>query len=94
MAYLIMYKPTRDNFINTMSEQEQQILGQHFSYLQNLLAEKKLLLAGPCEDGSLGIAIVEVESEVQAMEIMQNDPCVQNKVFCGEVKPFRVSLRS
>ncbi|WP_372364959.1 YciI family protein [Candidatus Uabimicrobium sp. HlEnr_7] len=92
-TYLIMYKPQRENFINSLTKKEEQVLGEHFAYLQNLLAEKKLLMAGPCEDGSLGIAIIEVESQELAQKIMNNDPCVKQQVFSAEVKEFRLSLK-
>lgn len=49
--FVYLIKPIRANFIETMTDEESTIMEKHFNYLQGLLAEEKLILAGPCLDG-------------------------------------------
>ncbi|MGP4082891.1 YciI family protein [Pseudalkalibacillus sp. R45] len=88
-----LYKliPTRPDFINTTKE-EDEILSQHFTYLEGLLDNKELILAGPCLDGSLGIVILRAESEKRARSIMEGDPAVINGLMQATLQRYRVSL--
>ncbi len=67
-------------------------LGAHLAYLQSLVASGQMVLAGPCEDGSLGIAVFPRSDAAAAEALMQQDPCVARGVMRCEVKPFRISL--
>ncbi|MBN8697957.1 MAG: hypothetical protein J0L87_15610 [Bacteroidetes bacterium] len=91
MQFLIIKKP-RENFIETMTEDESKIMSEHFEYLKRMLFEGKLILAGPVTTGDFGVSIVETETEDEAREIMNNDPAV----IAGIMKPtlylYRVSL--
>jgi uncharacterized protein YciI len=69
-----------------------EIMNQHFGYLQNLIQEGKLLLAGPSLDRQFGVAILTVDSEELAREIMENDPAVKFGVMTAELHPFRVAM--
>ncbi len=90
--FLILYRPPRPTFSQDATPEEDRIIGNHFQYLKRLLAEGKLLMAGPCEDASLGIAVFECANLEEARSILAADPAVQGKVFTGEIKPYRVSL--
>ena len=90
--FLVIYRPPRPTFNEDATADEERIIGMHFQYLKRLLAEGKLLMAGPCEDASMGIAVLECESQEEARSILAGDPAVQGKVFTGEIKPYRVSL--
>lgn len=92
--YLIRYRPPRDNFATNITEKEKVIVENHFTYLQKLHQEKKLLLAGRTEDAELGIAVVNAADEKEAEEILVNDPAVRDGVFLGSVKLFRVALKN
>ncbi|MGZ4135865.1 MAG: YciI family protein, partial [Tumebacillaceae bacterium] len=65
---------------------------EHFGYLQGLLKEGKLILAGPCLDRVMGITIFKADSEEEARAIMNNDPAVVKGVMSAELHPYRVSL--
>ena len=41
---------------------------------------------------SFGIGIFKVESERAALEFVQNDPAVKNKVMRAELYPYRIAL--
>jgi uncharacterized protein YciI len=90
--FLLVYRPPRPTFIVDATEEEARVIDDHFQYLKTLLAQGKLIIAGPCEDGSMGLAVVECESEAEAQRILAADPALQGGVFTGESKPYRVSL--
>jgi uncharacterized protein YciI len=90
--FLAIYRPPRSTFAHDATEEESRIIGIHFQYLKKLLAEGTLLLAGPCEDASMGLAIFETASEAEARAIAAADPAVVGRVFTCEIKPYRLSL--
>lgn len=91
MQFLIIKRP-RQNFIETMTEEEAEIMSKHFVYLQEKLREGKLILAGPVTTGEFGLSVVETESEEEAVEIMNNDPAVLSGIMTPTIYPYRVSL--
>lgn len=90
--FVYVIRPKRENFIETMTEEENKIMGTHFQYLKELLAEDKLILAGPCLDGAMGICVFRSETWEAAQMIMENDPAVVNGVMDCELHKYRVSL--
>jgi uncharacterized protein YciI len=90
--FLIIYRPPRTTFPDDATETENRVIGEHFNYLKGLLAQGKLLIAGPCEDASMGLAVIECGSEEEARRILAADPAVRGRVFSAELKPYRVSL--
>ena len=90
-AYLL--RPTRPGFSPaTLTAEEATKVGEHFEHLKAILDRGKLVLAGPCLDGSLGIGIFEAASEEEARRFMETDPAVVAGVFTAEVRPMRISL--
>ena len=92
--FLIMLKPGRAGFVETPTAAEQKTVGEHFAYLKKLLADGKVLLAGPSVNGdkTFGIVVVEAASEAEARTLMEGDPSVKAGVMKGEVLPFTLSL--
>jgi uncharacterized protein YciI len=90
--YLVLLRPPRGNFLETITEREQQLAAEHFYYYRELLAQKKLFLAGRCEDASLGIGIMVAENEKQVRSFVDADPAVMGGMFEAEIKEFRVAL--
>ena len=90
--FVYIYKPIKENFNQTATEEENKIISEHFLYLKNLLEKKILILAGPELNAKFGIAVLETNTEAEARKIMENDPAIINKVFTAELFPFRVSL--
>jgi uncharacterized protein YciI len=83
----------RENFAETMTEQEKQVWAVHFRRLQQLLDDGVLILAGPTL-GSIntGVAIFEAPDEQSAQQLVDSDPVVVAGFARGELRPFRVSL--
>lgn len=92
MQFIYFIRPHKENFAETMTEEEGNIMGTHFLYLQDLLKAGKLILAGPETTGKFGITILETESENEARDIMMNDPAVKSGIVAPELFPYRVSL--
>lgn len=83
----------RENFAETMTEEEQQVWSVHFERLKRLLAEGVMILAGPTLGPiNTGIAVFEAEDEDAARRIMEKDPVIAGGYARGELRPFAVSL--
>jgi len=77
------------------TEKDNNIVSIHFAYLQNLLQQGTLLMAGRslvATPNNFGIVVFEAESEVEACQIMENDPAVKQGLMTAELHPFRVAL--
>lgn len=92
LQFIYIVKPLRENFSETATEEENNIIGEHFQYLKKLLEERILILAGPETNAKFGIVILEAENEEKAREIMENDPAVKKNVFSAKLFSYRVSL--
>jgi uncharacterized protein YciI len=83
----------RENFAETMTDEEQAVWGAHFERLQRLLDEGTLILAGPTLGPvNTGICVFEAEDEAAARRIVDDDPAVASGIARGELRPFRASL--
>lgn len=91
MQFLVIKKP-RENFIDTMTEEESAIVSEHFLYMQQKLKEGKVIIAGPVTTGEFGVSILETDSEQEAIDITNNDPAVSSGIMKPTIYPFRVSL--
>ena len=91
--WLCIIRPPRATFISDMSEHERAVMSEHFAYLQGLLREGRLLLAGPAVDPPpFGIVVLVADSEEEAWELVRADPSVTAGVQTPELHPFRASL--
>lgn len=94
--FLYRIRPTRHSMLTEgPTEDEQLIVGEHFAYLRQLMAEGVLILAGRTQTTDLdgmGIVIFNADSEEAARTIMQSDPAVAYGVFSATLFPYRVAL--
>ena len=78
------------------TEKEEDTVSRHFTKLQDLLREGKLILAGKTsgreDENTFGIVILEIESEEEALSIMKNDPAVADGIMTAELFPYHVAL--
>jgi len=88
-AQLINPRPT---WPEDITPDEEKIMTEHFHYLSNLARKKKVLMAGPCFNPVFGLIILQVESEAEALEILNNDPSVKLGVNSFKYQPMRVSF--
>jgi len=94
--YLYKIQPIRDGVLKTgATEDEKRIVGEHFSYLQELIGKGVLVMAGRTlniDNSSFGIVVFRASSDEEARGIMLEDPAVKNMVFRAELYPYRISL--
>lgn len=92
--FLLRLEPVRNDFPQNMTDEERRLGGQHFAYLQSLLAEGKLTFAGQALDpkGFWGFAIINASGAEAAQAILNGDPGIKGKLMRGEVIPFRTVL--
>ena len=83
----------RENFADTMTDEEQEVWGVHFERLQRLVAEGTVALAGPTLGPvNTGIVVFEAADEAAARKLMEEDPVVAGGYARGELRPFSISL--
>ena len=83
----------RENFAETMTDEEKAVWSVHFERFERLLAEGVIVLVGPTLGPvNTGIAIFEAPDEDSARQIMAEDPVIAGGFAKGELRPFRVSL--
>ena len=94
--YLYRIQPTRVEMLSQgPSVEEEARVTEHFEYLQRLLAEGVLILAGRTlntDPSAFGIVIFTAASEAEARAIVDNDPAVKSGVMRAELYPYRVAL--
>lgn len=74
---------------------EERIVGEHFTYLQDLTGRGVVRMAGrTLTNGpeTFGICVLEAEDERAALAVVENDPAVKHGVMTAELYPFRIAL--
>jgi uncharacterized protein YciI len=88
--YLI---PPRPSFASDATDFESGKMSEHFAYLQRLLDQGALVLAGRTQDEPpFGIAIFEAPDEQAARAIVSEDPAIAAGVVRCELHPYSVAL--
>ena len=91
--WIYFIHPPRDDFAETMTDEERAVWGVHFERFQRLLAEGVIILVGPTLGSvNTGICIFEAPDEAAARRLMDEDPVLAGGFARGELRPFRVSL--
>lgn len=93
-AYVL--RPTRSRMLTEgPTEDEARLVGEHFAYLQGLLAAGSLKMAGRATDAgerTFGIVVFEAVDSAAAASLMAADPAVRGGVMGAELFPFRIAL--
>lgn len=91
--FLYMIRPARPTFPADATPEEGELVGRHFAYLQEKLAEGRVILVGRTQDESpLGLCVFEADDQDAAVAFLQADPAVAAGLFVGEVRPYHVAL--
>ena len=94
--YVYVIQPARGEMLSTgPTPWEEEVVSQHFSYLQALTGRGVVVLAGRTlntDESSFGIVIFRAESEEAARAIMNADPAVQAGVMRARLFPYRIAL--
>jgi uncharacterized protein YciI len=93
MEWIYFIHAPREDFAATMTDDEEEVWGEHFARLQRLLDEGVMILVGPTLGRvNTGIAVFEAPDEAAARRIMDEDPTIASGIATGELRPFRVAL--
>ncbi len=94
--YLYRIQPTRANMLSDgPTPAELDCVARHFTYLQELAGQGRLLLAGRTlndDEKAFGITILKVDSEAAARDIMLRDPAVAEGAMRAELFPYRIAV--
>jgi uncharacterized protein len=77
------------------TDEDNNIVHEHFKVLQSLLKENKLILAGKTANldaSTFGLVILQVDNEGEAREIMDKDPTVAGGIMTAELYPYSIAL--
>ena len=92
--WILFLHPPRDHFKVTLTEAEFLTFGAHSEWLQGLVSDGSLILAGPCLGReNTGILIFEAEDEKAARRIIAEEPMTGAGHMRAELRPFQVTRR-
>ena len=92
-AWVYFIHPPRDDFAATMTDDEQAVWAQHQQWLQRLLDDGVLVLAGPTLGRvNTGIGIFEAADEAAARAVVAADPVALSGFAAVELRPFRIGF--
>jgi uncharacterized protein len=77
------------------TDKENETVARHFAYLQRMLNDRKLILAGKTKGldaSTFGIVIFEADTEEEALTMMNADPAVKEGIMTAELFPYQVAL--
>ena len=89
MRFFILNYSRGPNWAEGLPRIQQPKIGSHLAYLRGLHEKSKLLMAGPLEGASGGLAIIQSTSAEDAHAIAQADPGVQAGTLRIEVTEWR-----
>ena len=96
--FIYVVRPARAEMLSEgPTEIEQEIISQHFQYLERLVQEGRVLVVGRTlmrDEGTFGLAIFRADDLASAVALAEADPAVLHGVMRVEVYPFRVALLS
>lgn len=83
----------RENFAETITDEEAAVFSEHFGYLSGLNREDVVRFAGRT-DGTVdtGLVVLTADNEEAARRIMEGDPVVAGGIVRAELHPFRLSM--
>lgn len=91
--WIYFIHPPRDNFADTMTDEEEDVWSEHFERLKRLVAEGVVVMAGPTLGSkNTGLVVFEADDEAGAQAIVDADPVVAGGWARAELREFRVSL--
>ena len=90
--YFVRLLGKRPGWPEDMTPAEEEIMGEHFEYLKNLVAEKRVVMAGPVMNPTFGLIILRVESETEARDILKSEPSVSKGLHDYEMQEMILSL--
>ena len=98
VQFLYCIRPARAEMLcDGPTEREATIVAEHFLYLQGLVEDGVVLMAGRTlnnDDTTFGLVVLVADSQAEAMAVMHGDPAVAQGVMKAQLFPYRVALWS
>ena len=95
-TYIYRIQPVRPELLSEgPTNDEMRISSEHFDYLQRLMQDGILILAGrtlTSDYSAFGIAIFRARDDEHMRQITAGDPGVAQKLFRAEWYPYRIAL--
>lgn len=92
--FFVLIHTPGENWVDSLSFQEQPNVMEHVKYMSTFLKSKKLIMGGPFLDNSGGMMIYKCEKIEEAEKIANDDPCVKNGLLNVEVKQWLVPMKT
>lgn len=86
-AYRIL--PPRADFAATLTPEEAETMGRHFTYIEQLHGEGRIVFVGRTENGDWGLCVFEAEDESRARAVAEADPAIASGLMRCELHAFR-----
>lgn len=89
--FVCLLTPAFDReFLAGASPEQRAVVDRHGDFLLALAGQGRLVLAGRCWDGPLGIVIVKAADEAEARALFAADPSVVAGLQSAAIYPFEV----
>jgi uncharacterized protein YciI len=95
MSWLVVLRPVRAEMPFEPTEEESQVVSEHYAYLEQLRAEGRLVLAGPSAlpGDTFGLGIFDQKDRAEVEAIVAADPAVTGGIMTAEIRPYRIAVR-
>jgi uncharacterized protein YciI len=91
-TFFVSFLPTRGDWPHGMSEDETRAISAHADGLSALADAGTCVVAGPCADGRLGVAVYDGVTLEDAVAQIRTDAMVVAGYFDAEVRAMRLSF--
>ena len=91
-TWLVVLRPTRPDWPDHMTADEQRALARHFQQLTALTEAGQCVIAGPTLDAQLGVCVLDGLSVEETLRHFENDAMVVAGYFAAEVRAYKLSL--
>lgn len=83
-----------NDYLTTLSEDQKQIVGEHFAFVEKLEVENKILFGGPFLDAKGIVLILKALSQNEADQIISQEPTVKGNLFSiVESHPIQIAVQ-
>lgn len=91
--YFFKLIPPRSTFAADMTAEERGLMEEHARFMREHFDAGTILSFGPvmAASGAFGVAVFEVEDELEARRICENDPTVRAGVNTFELHPMHLA---
>ena len=91
--FVCLLTPAFDRaFLESATPEQRAVVDRHGEFLLALAEQGRLVLAGRCWDGPLGIVILRAQDEREARALLAGDPSLAAGLQTAELYPFAVFI--